>query len=127
MDFVIHWNETAMGLHVFPIPIPPPTSLSTEWRVDSLSIFDNPYSLDPLSWLLFSITKKKKMIRHFICEAVLRIFDFLWKWPGAPFTQTPKPKSHIITVFLTLETLSMGVGLHNRETGIDLVQMLIKC
>ena len=30
VDFVIHWNETAMGLHVFPIPIPPPTSLSTQ-------------------------------------------------------------------------------------------------
>ena len=29
VDFVIHWNETAMGLHVFPIPIPPPTSLPT--------------------------------------------------------------------------------------------------
>ena len=29
VDFVIHWNETAMGLHVFPIPIPHPTSLST--------------------------------------------------------------------------------------------------
>ena len=29
VDFVIHWNETAMGLHVFPIPIPPPASLST--------------------------------------------------------------------------------------------------
>ena len=29
VDFVIHLNETAMGLHVFPIPIPPPTSLST--------------------------------------------------------------------------------------------------
>ena len=29
VDFVIHWNETAMGLHVFPIPFPPPTSLST--------------------------------------------------------------------------------------------------
>ena len=29
MNFVIHWNETAMGLHVFPIPISPPTSLST--------------------------------------------------------------------------------------------------
>ena len=29
VDFVIHWNETAMCLHVFPIPIPPPTSLST--------------------------------------------------------------------------------------------------
>ena len=23
VDFVIHLNETAMGLHVFPIPIPP--------------------------------------------------------------------------------------------------------
>ena len=23
MDFVIHWNETAMGLHVFPHPGPP--------------------------------------------------------------------------------------------------------
>ena len=22
LDFVIHWNESAMGLHVFPIPIP---------------------------------------------------------------------------------------------------------
>ena len=30
VDSVIHWNETAMGLHVFPIPIPPPTSLSTQ-------------------------------------------------------------------------------------------------
>ena len=29
VNFVKHWNETAMGLHVFPIPIPPPTSLST--------------------------------------------------------------------------------------------------
>ena len=30
VNFVIHWNETAMGLHVFPIPISPPTSLSTQ-------------------------------------------------------------------------------------------------
>ena len=28
VDFVIHWNETAMGFHVFPIPIPPPTKRS---------------------------------------------------------------------------------------------------
>ena len=27
VDFVIHWNETAKGLHVFPIPIPPVFSL----------------------------------------------------------------------------------------------------
>ena len=29
VNFVIYWNETVMGLHVFPIPIPSPTSLST--------------------------------------------------------------------------------------------------
>ena len=29
MVFVIHWHESAMDLYVFPIPIPPPTSLST--------------------------------------------------------------------------------------------------
>ena len=29
MVFVIHWHESAMDLHVFPIQIPPPTSLST--------------------------------------------------------------------------------------------------
>ena len=28
MVFVIHWHELAMDLHVFPIPIPAPTSLS---------------------------------------------------------------------------------------------------
>ena len=31
MGFVIHWPESAMELHVFPIPIPPPTSLSTRF------------------------------------------------------------------------------------------------
>ena len=29
MVFAIHWHESAMDLHVFHIPIPPPTSLST--------------------------------------------------------------------------------------------------
>ena len=29
VGFVIHWNESAMDLHVLPIPIPPPTSLPT--------------------------------------------------------------------------------------------------
>ena len=27
--FAIHWHESAMDLYVFPIPVPPPTSLST--------------------------------------------------------------------------------------------------
>ena len=29
VNFVIHWNEKALGSHVFPIPISPPTSLPT--------------------------------------------------------------------------------------------------
>ena len=29
MVFAIHWHESAMDLFAFPIPIPPPTSLST--------------------------------------------------------------------------------------------------
>ena len=28
MFFAIHWHESAMDLHVFPIPMPPPASLS---------------------------------------------------------------------------------------------------
>ena len=34
MFFVIHWQESAMVLHVFPIPIPPPTFLwsNLKWR-----------------------------------------------------------------------------------------------
>ena len=29
VNYVIHWNEKALSSHVFPIPIPPPTSLPT--------------------------------------------------------------------------------------------------
>ena len=35
MVFAIHWHESAMDLHVFPIPIPPPASLS----IPSLWVF----------------------------------------------------------------------------------------
>ena len=31
VGFAIRWHESAMELHVFPIPIPPPTSLSTRF------------------------------------------------------------------------------------------------
>ena len=38
MVFAIHWHESAMDLHVFPIPIPPPTSLHTilKYRLEGL-------------------------------------------------------------------------------------------
>ena len=38
VNFVIHWNETSLSLHVFPIPIPPPTSLSKACYNSSLEV-----------------------------------------------------------------------------------------
>ena len=47
--FVIHWHESAMNIHVFPIPIPPPTSLSTRslwvlWRLPSREKINQKYA-----------------------------------------------------------------------------------
>ena len=47
MAFAIHWHESAMDLHVFPILIPPPTTLS----IPSLWVFPvhQPWAL--VSWI----------------------------------------------------------------------------
>ena len=74
MVFVIHWHESDMDLHVFPIPIPPPTSLST----GSLWVFPvhQPWalvsciSMPILTWV--SCTQ----IYHFMKRK--RIFSWLW-------------------------------------------------
>ena len=97
-----------------------------------LSIFDNPYSLDPIyygcSFPSPKIKKKKKKTNSplHLWGCPQDLWFSLEMTRGCFYTNT-ETKSHIITVLLTLETLSMGVGLHNRETWIDLVQMLIKC
>ena len=45
VNFVIHWNEKALGSHVFPIPIPPPqspflstTSPSFPWHTEKMKL-----------------------------------------------------------------------------------------
>ena len=37
VNFVIHWNEKALGSHVFPIPIPPPLSIHMPLPLESPS------------------------------------------------------------------------------------------
>ena len=51
--FAIHWHESAMDLHVFPIPIPPPASLS----IPSLWVFPvhQPWALVSLHWVLYHL------------------------------------------------------------------------
>ena len=44
MVFVIHWHESAMDLHVFPIPIHLPTSLST-WSLWVFQVYNFKVSL----------------------------------------------------------------------------------
>ena len=74
VDFVIHWNETAMGLHVFPIPIPPHTSLST-W---SLSVF-------PVHqvWALVSCIQPGLVI-CFTPDNIHVLMLFSWNIPPSP-------------------------------------------
>ena len=48
MVFVIHWHESAMELHSFPIPIPPPTFLSTRFYKAPISQFSSPAVSDSL-------------------------------------------------------------------------------
>ena len=74
VDFVIHWNESAMGLHVFPSLIPPPTSLSTR----SLWVF-------PVHqpWALVSCIQPG-MVICFILDNIHVPMLFSWNIPPSP-------------------------------------------
>ena len=74
MGFVIHWNESAMDLHVFPIPIPPPTSPSTR----SLWVF-------PVhqAWALVSCIQPGLVI-CFTLDNIHVSMLFSWNIPPSP-------------------------------------------
>ena len=72
VDFVIHWNETAMGLHVFPIPIPPPTSLSTR------SLLQAQRPLELYTFKLYSWCKTQKLQQFQKTTGILAIIIFCY-------------------------------------------------
>ena len=67
MVFVIHWHESAMDIHVFPIPIPPPTSLSTR----SLWVF-------PVRFFTTKPPRKQSLIRNSVQFSCSVMSDSLW-------------------------------------------------
>ena len=72
--FVIHWNESAMDLHVFPIPIPPPISPST------LSLWVFPVHQ---AWALVSCIQPGLVI-YFILDNIHVSMLFSWNIPPSP-------------------------------------------
>ena len=77
MGFVIHWHESAMDLHVFPIPIPPPTSLSnwSFWVFPVHQAWALVSCIQP-GWMLsfkpaFSLSSFTFIIRSFFSSSLL--------------------------------------------------------
>ena len=87
VNSVIHWNEKALGSHVFPIPITPPTSLPTrslqvlpEHQVRGLVNWDSFNRFFPYlhEWFLCNNNtsyKSKKKISFSVVLATCQVLD----------------------------------------------------
>ena len=87
--FVIHWQESAMVLHVFPVPIPPPTSLST-W-----SLWDFPVHQ---VWALVSCIQPGLVI-CFTQDNIHVSMLFSWNIPPLP-SPTESKRDTSVSLFL---------------------------
>ena len=83
MIFAIHWHESAMDLHVFPIPVPPPASLP----IPSLWVF-------PVHqpWALVSCIQPGLVI-SFTLDSILVSMLFSQNIPPSPFSYSNFPFS----------------------------------
>ena len=80
VNFVIHWNQSAMGLHVFPIQIPPPNSLSTH----SLYVF----AVHQVQALVSCI--QPGLVICFTLDNIHVLMLFSWNIPPSPCPTEPK-------------------------------------
>ena len=74
MVFVIHWHESALDIHVLPILIPPPTSLST-WSLWVFPVHQ--------AWALVSCIEPGLVI-CFILDNIHVSMWFSWNIPPSP-------------------------------------------
>ena len=107
MVFVIHWHESAMDLHVFPILIPPPTSLSTR----SLWVF-----LVHQAWALVSCMQPGLAI-HFTIDNihVLSYIDM-----NQPWIYMCSPSRYPLPLHLYL--ISLGLPVHQAWALVSCIQ-----
>ena len=100
VEFVIHWNETAMGLHVFPILIPPPTSLSTR----SPKVFP----VHQVRALVSCI--QPGLVICFTLDNIYVSMLFSWNIPPSP-SPTESKRSFYKSVSFFFSVLHIGVSL----------------
>ena len=104
--FVIHWHESAMDVHVFPIPIPSPTSLSTR----SLWIFPV-YQV----WALVSCIQ----LGLVICFTLDNIHvSMLFSWNIPPSPSPTESKSLFYTSVSLFLVLHIGLSLPSSKFHI---------
>ena len=114
MNFVIHWNEKALGSHVFPIPIPSPTSLPTR----SLQVLPG-HQIRGFISQFFQVTPllctpMPSML--FIPNGIFCSVLILFSWPQAMF--------YIVDYFWFCKALSFP-GLHEGMLHIILLCILL--
>ena len=96
--FAIHWHESTMDLHVFPILIPPPTSLS----IPSLWVF-------PVHqrWALVSCIQPGLVI-CFTLNSILVSMLFSQNLPPSP---SPRVQKSVLYMCVSFSVLHIGLSL----------------
>ena len=100
VNFVIHWNETAMGLHVFPIPIPPPTSHSTR----------SPYVFPVHQVRALVSCIQPGLVICFTLDTIHALMLFSWNIPTSP-SPTESKRLFYKSVSFFLPVLHIGLSL----------------